>query len=289
MGGDGVDRAEELRSLLGGLDRVVVAFSGGIDSSLLLHAATEALGAGRVMAVTTESPAVPPHEIDQARRLADLIGVTHRVIPSGELSRDEYVANDGDRCYHCRIEMYTLIGAIARSGFEGTVIDGSNADDEGDYRPGMRAAAELGVRSPFRELRITKGEIRSMARAAGLPNWNKPAQPCLASRIPAGSPVTEAKLVQIDRAEQAIRALGIDVVRVRHHGDVGRVEVGIEQLSRVVATPLREKLVEALKSAGFRFVAIDLDGYRSGSVNPVTARRSERPDHGQNQAFSEQT
>ena len=144
----------------------------------------------------------------------------------------------------------------------------------------MTAAAELGVRSPFRELRITKGEIRAMARAAGLPNWNKPAQPCLASRIPAGSPVTVAKLVRIDRSEQAIRALGIEIVRVRHHGEVGRVEIGVEDFSRVVASPLREKLVEALKASGFRFVAIDLEGYRSGSVNPATTESGERHDHG---------
>lgn len=261
------ERIEALDAVLRSMDRVVVAFSAGVDSTVLLAQSLAALGPDRVLAVTTRSPSVPASEIAQAEEIAAELGAAHRVIDSNELERPDYVANTGDRCYHCRREMYTLIGAVARAGLAGTVIDGANVDDEGDHRPGMRAASELGVRSPFREIRMTKAEIREIAKSTGLSNWDKPQAACLASRIPVGTRVTVDRLSRVEAGEEFLKEMGFRQVRLRHHEEIARIEVGPEELPLWGEAGIRSAVIQKLKELGYRYVTLDLDGYRTGSLS----------------------
>ena len=262
-------RADELRRLLSELPRAVVAFSGGVDSSLLAAAAVEALG-DRALAVTGVSYSLAPSEREEARRVATAIGIAHREIETNEMARPGYVENSPERCFECKDELYSLLDALAREDLgDAVVLDGANADDSGDFRPGRRAAKAHGVRSPLAEAGFTKVDVRALAKRLGVPTWDKPAMACLASRIPYGSEVTPEKLLQIAGAELELRKLGLRELRVRHHDRVARVELGAAELAAALDEPLRSQIVAAVKSAGFAYVAVDLEGFRSGSMNEV--------------------
>jgi len=253
-----------LHSLVQGLDRVLVAFSGGIDSTLVLKLAHDALGDNAV-AATAVSASLAKDDLADAQRIAAEIGCAHVLLESHETDDPRYRVNDPNRCYFCKTNVYDAL--IAHAGSEGFtwILDGTNADDLGDHRPGLRAAREHGVRSPLQECGLGKEATRALARELGLSNWNKPANACLSSRIPYGSEVTPEKLAQIERAESALRQLGFSEFRVRHHGQVARLELRPEDLLR--ALELREALDAAVKTANFLYVTLDLAGFRSGSMN----------------------
>jgi uncharacterized protein len=244
----------------------LVAFSAGVDSTFVLAVAAEVLGP-RALALTAHSPAVPHAEREEARRLAARLGVRHLERESLEQEDPSYVANPQDRCYYCKRELYRLCGEAARAEGAAAILDGFNADDRRDHRPGHRAAREREVRSPLEEAGLTKDEVRAWSEAYGLPTWDKPQMACLASRIPYGTPVTPERLAQVERAEAGVRALGFRDLRVRHHGDVGRVEIGEAELEAAFAR--RAEIARIVKGAGFGVAALDLEPFRSGRMNEV--------------------
>lgn len=262
------EKRSALVAELSSFPRVVVAFSGGVDSTLLAALAQEALG-GRARAITGLSPSVAESERQEAAELAALIGIEHEFIETHEMDNPEYVANSPMRCFHCKDELYGLLEAIAAAAGDAVVVDGTNADDAGDWRPGRRAATDHRVRSPLLELGVTKDEIRELSHQMGLPTWEKPAMACLASRIPHGTPVTVEALDQVGAAEAVLRAFGMRQVRVRHHGEVARIETDDDGMAIAFAPENRGKLVARLQNLGFKHVALDLRGYRSGSMNQV--------------------
>ena len=259
-------RAAALNHRLRGLPSIVVAYSGGVDSAFLAWAATRALG-DRALCVTADSPSYPERHRSMALTVAGQFGFQHEIIHTDELERPAYRANAPDRCYHCKHELYTRLTDLARERGFAAVADGSNLDDRGDYRPGRRAAREFGVISPLDDAGLSKDDIRALSHEAGLPTWDEPASACLSSRIPYFSEVTDEKLRTIERAEDAIRALGFRVVRVRHHGQVARLELGTEEMARAIEPATAAAIHDALTAIGFRFVALDLKGYRLGSLN----------------------
>lgn len=256
---------QALRDRLVSFGSVVVAYSGGVDSAYLAYVADRMLG-DRALAVTADSPSYPERHRRLARLIAHDFGLRHEIIHTNELERPEYRANPANRCYYCKHELYTHLSRIA-AGRDAIIVDGNNADDRGDYRPGRQAAREFGVRSPLDEVNLAKAEIRELSRRAGLPTWDEPASACLSSRIPYHAEVTDEKLRTIERAEQAIRALGFRVFRVRHHDDLARVEIAREEMPRALDPDVAAAIVRELKAAGYRYVCLDLQGYRTGSLN----------------------
>jgi pyridinium-3,5-biscarboxylic acid mononucleotide sulfurtransferase len=254
------------------LGSAIVAFSGGVDSSVVAAIAARALGAGAV-AMTAVSPSVATGELEGARRVAASIGIAHETVTTDELSREGYRRNGPDRCYHCKSELYDALAAHAAQRGYASVLSGANADDQGDWRPGLRAAAEHGVRHPLLDVRAGKAQVRALARRLELPSAEKPASPCLASRVPYGTPVDPAILARIDRAERAVRALGFAILRVRHHGDLGKLELPADDLPRALDPEGRAAIVAAIRGAGYARAAIDLEPFRSGSLNGVLGIR----------------
>ncbi len=267
-------RVRQLQALIEPLDSAIVAFSGGVDSSLVAALAARALG-DRALAVTAVSPALATGELDGARGVAAAVGIAHRTITTDELARPEYRRNDRFRCYHCKTELYDRLAAVAATEGYAAVLSGANADDAGDWRPGLRAAAEHGVRHPLLEAGVGKSEVRAMARELAVPSAEKPASPCLASRLPYGTPVTPRALARVDRAEAAVRALGFPVLRVRHLGAHGRVEIAAEDLPRALADP--EAVLAAVRGAGYRRAEISEQPFRSGSLNVAVVQTADSP------------
>ena len=259
-------KAASLDIRLRSFGSVLVAFSGGADSAYLAWAATRALG-DRALCITAESASYPEHHRQLAVAVAEQAGLRHEFVRTAELSRPEYRANPVDRCYYCKDELFSTLTALAGVRGIAVVVDGNNADDRGDYRPGRKAAREFGVLSPLDEADLTKDEIRTLSRAAGLPTWDEPASACLSSRIPYHSEVTDEKLRMIERAETALRELGFRVCRVRHHETLARIEIGHDALARALDPDVRPRIVEAVRAAGFQHVTLDLQGYRTGSLN----------------------
>jgi len=253
-----------LRSRLEELDRVVVAFSGGADSAFLAWVAHDVLGPARAVAVTAVSPSLLGEERADCEALAQEWGLRWRAVETFELERAAYVANDGDRCYHCKAELMDVVGPLADA--EGaTVVLGTNVDDLGDHRPGQRAARERGAAFPLVDAGFSKADVRTTSKELGLRTWDKPAAACLASRVPYGTPVTFAVLDRVAHAESALRGLGFRQLRVRHYGDVARVELEVDELA--LAVERREDVVAAVRGAGYRYVTLDLEGFRSGNLN----------------------
>jgi uncharacterized protein len=265
-------RAEELETRIGSLRSAIVAFSGGVDSSLVAALAARALG-DRALAVTAVSPALAAGELDGAREVARVVGIAHETITTAELERDGYRRNGRDRCYHCKTELYSRLDELARRRGFAAVLSGANADDLGDWRPGLRAAEEHRVVHPLLEAGVGKAEVRELARALRIPSADRPASPCLASRLPYGTPVEPETLAQVDRAERGLKDLGYRVLRVRHYGELGKVQLAGEELPRALTPSGRAAVVAAVRAAGYRAVEIDPEPFRSGSLNAVFVGR----------------
>jgi uncharacterized protein len=266
------DKHAALRRILEGIPSLIVAYSGGVDSAYLAHLATDVLGS-RALCVTADSPSYPDRHRQLALRLAARFGFHHEIIHTAELERPEYRANPANRCYYCKHELFTHLSAIARERGIAVIVDGSNADDRGDYRPGRQAAREFSVRSPLDEAGLTKSEIRELSRRAGLPTWDEPASACLSSRIPYFSEVTDEKLRTIERAEAVLRDLGFRVFRVRHHDAIARIELGRDEISRALEPEVAEAIDRELRGLGYQHVTVDLRGYRLGSLNEALRLR----------------
>jgi uncharacterized protein len=266
-----IAKRDRLLDVLRDLGSVVVAFSGGIDSTVVACAARLALG-DRAVAVTADSPSVPRAEIEDARRLAARIGIRHLVVATEEFADPNYVRNDGSRCYFCKSELYSRIETLLPELDVACICSGANLDDEGDYRPGLKAAAEHQVRHPLQEAGFTKADVRALALAWDLPTWDKPASPCLSSRLAPGVEVTTERTARVEAAERYLHELGYRECRVRlHGGELARIEVPLPELLRLLEPAVHQELVRRLKELGFRFVTLDLEGFRSGNLNQLVS------------------
>lgn len=265
------EKSERLNDILRGYESLIVAYSGGVDSAFLAAVAHNTLG-DRTIAITAHSPSLAEDELTEAVELATAQGWNHRVIVTDEMNDPRYTVNDTQRCFFCKTELYTHLIEIARSEGWQEVANGTNADDLGDFRPGLDAARDFTVRSPLVEAGLTKAEIRTLSQEMNLPTWDKPAQACLASRIPYGTMVTVEALTQIAKAERGLREAGFRQLRVRHHGDVARIEVPLEDLKSLIDDETRQIIVKKIREAGYLYVTMDLAGFRSGSMNEAIGK-----------------
>ena len=267
---DAIRKLDRLHETLAATGGVVVAYSGGSDSTLVAAVAARTLG-DRALAITAVSPSLAPGEAEEARRVAAELGIAHRTVRTREAERPEYLANGTDRCYHCKTELYDVLASVAAEAELSVVMSGANVDDLGDFRPGLVAAAEHGVRHPLIEVAMTKSDVREAARELALSTWDKPASACLASRIPFGVTIKVEELSKVGRAERLLKDLGFAQCRVRVHGDVARIEVDVADVQRLAAPGVRQSVVESLHALGYRYVTLDLEGFRSGSMNPESS------------------
>jgi len=269
-------KLEKLRKILQGIGPSVVAYSGGVDSTFLLKIASEVLGKDKVLAVSAKSQTYPIGELDSAKEMAKEIGVEHLVIESEELKIPEFIMNPTDRCYYCKTELFQKLKEIAKERGFNFVLDGSNYDDMRDFRPGLKALSELGIRSPLKEAMMTKEDIRYLSKKMGLKTWDKPSLACLASRFPYGKEITKEKLTTVDQAERFLRGLDFRQVRVRHHGEIARIELEKNDIRTLISRGLMDRVVEKFKELGFIYVTLDLEGYRTGSMNEPLKRNVKR-------------
>ena len=269
------EKEEKLFSILGGMGRVIVAYSGGTDSAYLAWAAHRVLGAG-ALAMTADSASIPESHKRDAEQFVRQFGIAHEYITTYEFDNPDYVKNDANRCFHCKDELFTRLDQIGRERAIEYIVYGVNVDDLGDYRPGQSAARQHQVKSPLVDAGLTKAEIRELSRMAGLPTWDRPASACLSSRIPYGTPVTIENVKTVEAGEEELKALGFRQFRVRFHGEVARIEIAREEMQKALTMEMAGKLTAIFKGLGFKYVALDLEGYRQGSMNEVL-RRSQRP------------
>ena len=266
-----LQKRSDLVNILEQMRSVIVAYSGGVDSAFLAAVANEALGR-KALSVTAVSPSLAPSELDEATDLANRIGLNFMTIETNEIDRPDYQANNPDRCFFCKDELYTHLVRFAEEESFDSIVNGTNVDDLGDYRPGIEAAKQYGVRSPLVEAELTKDDIRVLSRDMHLPTWDKPAQACLSSRIPYGTTVTVEALTKIAKAEQFLRSKGFKQLRVRHHETIARIEIEPSDFSAITSEPLRSEINQEFKNIGYSYITLDLDGFRSGSLNEILSK-----------------